>query len=169
MAHFPRVIGLVLALAVSGCGKGGQIPAAGKAALEPLVFFDGQTRGEGRLDTLFSRPVKVTVDSVGRKQGDLLVLDQTIREGDKPPRVRRWTMRPVAPNRYSGTLTDAAGPVTVTVLGPRAEIRYRMKDGLRVDQQLALQSDGRTVLNRLDVLMFGLRIATLHETIRKSD
>jgi hypothetical protein len=44
-----------------------------------------------------------------------------------------------------------------------------MKGGLEVEQQLALQSDGRTVLNRLEVKKFGARLATLNETITKLD
>lgn len=76
-------------------------------------------------------------------------------------------MRPGSAGHYSGTLTDAEGPVQFTVAGPRASIRYTMKGGLKVEQQLALQSDGNTILNRLEVHEFGVRVATLSETIRK--
>ena len=44
-----------------------------------------------------------------------------------------------------------------------------MKGGLKVDQKLTLQSDGRTLLNRLKVEKFGVRVATVEETIRKLD
>jgi hypothetical protein len=132
-----------------------------------MAFFTGRTHGDGELDKLFSSPARVTVDSVGRRQGNTLILDQTIRGHEKLPRFRRWTMMRVAPNRYSGTLTDAAGPVLVTVAGARAYIRYTMKGGLKVEQQLALQSDSRTILNHLEVKKFGARVATLDETIRK--
>jgi hypothetical protein len=44
-----------------------------------------------------------------------------------------------------------------------------MKGGLGVDQQLTLQGDGRTLLNRMRVKKFGLEVATLKETIRKLD
>ena len=144
------------------------LPASG-AALDPIVFFTGRTRGEGQLDKLFSSRIKVSVDSVGGRQGDTLILDQTIHEGEKPARVRRWTMRRIGPNLYSGTLTDATGPVQVTIAGPRAYIRYIMKGGFEVEQQLALQGNGRTVLNRLDVHKLGVRVATLNETIQKLD
>jgi hypothetical protein len=164
-----RVTGLAIAFAVCGCARPGAMLPGSSAILDPIDFFTGRTHGEGKLKKLFSSPVKVTVDSVGRRHGNSLTLDQTIREGEKPPRVRRWTMRLVAPNVYSGFLTDAAGPVEVIVSGPRAFIRYTMRDGLKVKQQLTLQSDGRTVLNRLDVSKFGARVATLKETIRKLD
>lgn len=164
-----RMIGLALMFVVSGCGTDLELPPAGSAALEPTVFFAGRTHGDGELNKLFSRPVKVSVDSVGRMQDDTLILDQTIREGDKPPRVRHWTMRRVVQNVYSGTLTEAIGPVRVTLAGAHADIRYTMKGGLHVKQQLALQTDGKTVLNRLEVMKFGAPVATLTETIRKLD
>jgi hypothetical protein len=98
---------------------------------------------------------------------DGLILDQTIREAKKPPSMRRWTIRRVAQNRYTGTLTDAIGPVTAEVVGPRAHIRYTMRHGLAVEQQLAQQPDGTTVFNRLVVHKFGARVATLSETIKR--
>jgi hypothetical protein len=145
------------------------LPAATGVTLDAMAFFTGQSEGEGTLDTLVKSPVKIAVTSTGKRQGDTLVLDQVIRTGAKPPRMRRWTMWRVAPGRFTGTLTDAAGPVEVRVAGARARIRYTLKKGLNVEQQLALQSDGRTILNRLQVTKFGLRVATLKETIRKRD
>jgi hypothetical protein len=123
----------------------------------------------GRLEKLFGSPVTVIVDSVGRRDGDMLILDQSIAEGAKPQRKRRWTMRATAPGVYSGSLTEAVGQVRVATTSARARIHYTMKGGLQVEQQLALQSDGKTVLNRLEVRKFGVKVATLSETIRKLD
>ncbi len=164
-----RALAAVAALALAGCGSNAPLPADSGASFDPVAFFAGRTHGEATLDTLIESPVRVTVDSVGRRQGNTLVLDQAIRQRDQPARVRRWTMHPVAPNRFSGTLTDAVGPVQGTTAGPRAYIRYEMKGGFQVEQQLALQADGRTVLNRLEVKKFGMRVASLDETIRKLD
>lgn len=162
-----RMVAAALTIAVGACAQDVATPTVGAPALQPMAFFTGRTHGEGELAKLFNRPVKVTVDSVGRRQGDTLVLDQTIREGRSLPSVRRWTMRSIAPNRYSGTLTDAMGQVNVAISGPRANIRYTTKAGFDVEQQLVLQSDGRTILNRLSAHRFGVRVARLNETIRK--
>lgn len=162
-----RTAAAAAALALSGCARSTLLPGDENARLDPIAFFAGTSHGEATLDTIFARPVTVTVNSNGRVQRGTLILDQTIREGDKPARVRRWTMQRVAPQQYSGILTDAVGPVNVRTSGPRAYIRYAMKGGFQVDQQLALQRDGRTVLNRLDVTKFGLNVARLNETIRK--
>ena len=131
-------------------------------------FFSGRTHGENVLKVVFKRPAKLAVDSVGRREGKDFVLIDTVREEGKPVRERRWVMRPAGPNRYTGTLTDAVGPVEVTVSGKAATIRYTMHGGLKVDQRLELR-DSRTLSNRVVVKKFGMRFARVEGTIRKLD
>ncbi len=158
------------ALCLAGCAEASDLPADARALFNPIAFFAGRSHGDATLHKLIGGNVRVQVDSVGRSDGhDGLILDQTISEGAKPARQRRWVMRPLAPGRFTGTLTDANGPVAVIIAGPRANIRYKMKNGLDVEQQLALQRDGRTVLNVLTVRKLGVRVARLTETIRKLD
>lgn len=146
-----------------------RLPAAEQASFDPVAFFTGQTVGEGVLRVVLSKAVPIAVESRGTPQADGLMLRQTIRQGDKPARMREWTIRKLGPGRYGGTLTDARGPVNMTVRGPRATISYVMKNGMEVRQLLALQADERTVLNHLEVRKFGVRVAQLDETIRKVD
>jgi hypothetical protein len=157
-----------LALALTGCTSI-RLPAAEQASLDPIAFFTGHSHGTGTLKVVLSGSVPIAVESVGLPEPGGLLLRQTIHEGDKPPRVREWRIRRLAPNRYTGTLTEAEGLVALTTRGPRALIRYRMKDGLAVEQQLALQADERTILNDLRVSKWGVRVARLRETIRKAD
>ena len=164
---YTRMTASALMIATCSCSPSPTLPAGSPNRLDPIAFFTGHTHGDGRLEKIFSRPVTTSVDGVGRSEGGTFILDQTISADGKSPHVRRWTMRPISPGHYSGTLTDAAGPVQFTVSGPRASIHYTMKGGLKVEQQLALQSDGNTILNRLEVHKFGVRLATLNETIRK--
>jgi hypothetical protein len=42
-----------------------------------------------------------------------------------------------------------------------------MRGGLDVEQQLALQSAGKALLNRLNVHKFGVRVAKLSDILRK--
>ncbi|MEA3058101.1 MAG: hypothetical protein QOF34_916, partial [Sphingomonadales bacterium] len=90
-------------------------------------------------------------------------------EGDKPVRTRKWVMRPAGPNHFSGTLTDATGPVDIVVSGDTATVRYTMTGGLSVVQQMRLQADGRTLSNHVDARKFGLKFARVDGTIRKLD
>lgn len=160
----------VLALPLAGCNVGTVLPADQGASFDPIAFFEGRTRGEGTLHKVIGGDSLVTVESFGtRDRRGGLVLDQVIRRGTKPPSQRRWVMRPVTPGRFTGTLTEAEGPVEGTVSGPRATIRYRTKDGFHIEQHLALQPGGRVLLNELNVRRGGIRVARLDERIRKLD
>ena len=165
-----RLTAALLPLALAGC-MDDEVPAAAPGTtLDPVAFFTGRSAGQGTLDTIVGDSEPIRVQSIGRPGGKGgLVLIQEIRQGDNAPRRRSWTLRPVGGSRYTGAMTDARGPVTVEVDGGVASIRYTMRNGMAVDQTLALQADGRTLLNRLNVRRFGLQIARLDETIRKLD
>jgi hypothetical protein len=139
-------------------------------ALDMTAFFSGRTHTENVLKIVFKRPARLVVDSVGGRgdRGDFVLLD-TVREEGKPVRSRKWIMRPNGPNRFTGSLTDATGPVDVTVSGRQAVIRYTMKGGLKVVQQMELRADGRTLSNHVDVRKFGLKFASVDGTVRKLD
>ena len=77
-----------------------------------MAFFTGASHGEGRLREALKRERRVTTDSVGHAEKDgLLVLNQKMPIEGEPLRIRRWRLRQVGPTRYTGTLTDATGPV----------------------------------------------------------
>jgi hypothetical protein len=159
--------GLALAILAMATGPGLAAPAA---AFPVLRFFEGRTEGTGRLKVLLRSAETVGVASFGRVAEDgTLLLAQTVSEGGKAPRTREWRIRETAPGRYSGSLTDAIGPVTGETVGDRLRLRYRMKGDLRVEQWLTLAPGGRAASNRLVVRKFGLTVATLDETIRKRD
>lgn len=146
------------------------LPSAEAAGppFEVAEFFTGQLEGEGVLDVMMSGSRSIRVSSVGRKQPDgSVVLVQKIREEGKPARTRDWRLREVAPGRYSGTLSDAEGPVTATASGNRLHISFRMRGDMDVDQWLTLAPGGRSARNVLRVRKFGMTVAALEETIRK--
>jgi hypothetical protein len=97
------------------------------------------------------------------------VLIDTIREEGKPPRKRTWVMRAAGENRYTGSLSDAAGPVDVTVAGDSATIRYTMREGhMKIEQRLKLQPDG-SLSNHAAARKLGIKFATVEGTVRKVD
>jgi len=54
---------------------------ASAAGLDPLAFFTGRTRGNGKLKIVMKAPVPISVDSHGKPDGHGgIVLDQIIRE-----------------------------------------------------------------------------------------
>lgn len=169
MRSLPMVLCLVGLIALAGCAAAPRLPDADPGRPFDVVrFFQGRTAGTGQLKVPLRSPIPVGVESVGRLQKDgELVLTQRIREGQKEQRTREWRIREVAPGRYSGTLSDAVGPVAGALLGNRLRLGYRMKGGLGVEQWLALARDGQSVHNLLVVRKFGLTVARLDETIRK--
>ena len=138
-------------------------------AFNPVEFFQGRTHGDGTLKIIFQSPKRMTVDSQGSTEKDgSLVLKQTIHEPGKPPRTRYWRLKQTGPNRFEGTLTDAASAVRVDVIKERVRIRYKGKDHLDFDQWLASKGP-REVSNTMRVKRFGLTVAHFDEIIRKLD
>ena len=143
--------------------------APAHAAFNPVDFFRGHTHGDGTLKVIFQSSKQIKVDSFGRSEKDgSLLLTQTIHEPGKPSRDRAWRLRQTGPNRFEGTLTDAAGPVRVDVSGEGVRIRFKGKNNLDFDQMLT--PDGpRQVRNKMRVKRFGLTVAHFNEIIRKLD
>ena len=139
------------------------------AGFNPVEFFRGRTHGEGTLKIIFQSPKKMTVDSEGAADKDgSLVLKQVIHEPGKPPRTRYWRMRQTGPNRFEGTLTDAASPVQVDVTKEGIRIQYTGQDHLNFDQ-LLVQVSPSEVHDQIRVKRFGIIVAHFDETIRKLD
>ena len=138
--------------------------------LDMLAFFTGRTHGDNIIRIALHGPHKLVVDSIGgrNKEGQFVLID-TVQEEGKPVRKRVWVMHPDGANHFTGSLSDASGPVDVTVNGNGATIRYVMKEGgLRVQQELQLRPDG-TLSNRVIAKKFGLKFAEVDGSIRKLD
>ena len=156
----------LLACALGGC-SGGNVATTG-SPFDPVKFFTGRTHGDATLRLIGGSHRRVSIDSFGApdRHGGLK-LDQVIREQGKPPRERSWLLRPAGSNRWTGTLSDAQGPVDVERTSSEVTINYRMRNGARVEQHLQQPPTG-VVENHMIVSRFGIRLATLDEHIRKA-
>lgn len=144
-------------------------PAAA-ANLDALVFFSGRTEGEGKLKVVLKAPVPVRVESRGTPDGSGgLILEQLVHEGSKPARKNRWVLRPTSPTTFTGSLTEATGPVRGSMSGRVLKLHYVRKDGLRASHVLTLLPDGRTMTSRMTIRKLGLVVARVEEVIRKLD
>ena len=138
--------------------------------LDMTDFFTGKTHADNVIKIALHSPHKLTVDSVGgrNKDGDFILIDNVQEEG-KPARKRTWAMRSVGPNHFTGSLSDAVGPVDIQVAGSSATIRYVMREGnMKIEQRLTLQPNG-TLSNQVVARKFGMKFATVQGTIRKLD
>lgn len=142
--------------------------AAHAEPLDMIGFFTGKTHADNIISIALHHPHKLIVDSIGgrNKEGEFVLID-TIEEEGKPTRKRVWVMHPVGPNHFTGSLSDASGPVDVVVSGDTATIRYTMKDGgLKIVQELRLQNGA--LANHAIARKFGLKFATVDGVIRKA-
>ena len=144
-------------------------PAAPRQ-LDVIAFFTGRSHADNVMKVAFKKPVPLIVDSIGGKgdRGDFVIID-TVHEGDKPLRQRKWIMHSTGPNRYGGSLSDATSPVDVAVAGNNVTIRYTMKGGLKIEQMIEVQPDGHSATNRVVAKKFGITFAHVDGTIRKLD
>lgn len=166
---------LLAALLQLGCAPiASGIPSAASRssakAFDVEGLFLGRTTGTGALKVMFAPTRVVHVQGHGRLATDgTLVLEQEVERQGKPIVHRTWRIKEVSPGHYAGSLTDAAGPVTLDVRGERLQIRYALKSGgTTAEQWLEMRPDG-TASNRMTFKRFGVRVATLQETIRRSD
>lgn len=153
------------ALALVPAAAPAQAPAPRK--FDPVAFFTGRTSGEGRLKKMFSSAKATRVSGIGRVEGGMLVLDQSVAIAGEPRRERQWRLRAAGPAHWTGTLSDARGAVTASSAGAVLTIAYTSNDGMGVTQTVTLAPDGRSARNRMKIRKLGLTVATLDETITR--
>jgi hypothetical protein len=166
-----RIFLTLFLILLSGCVGVPRLdpPDPRAARFDPIAFFTGPTEGEGTIRKIFAGARGVRVRGTGHVEPDgTLVLDQLVEEAGAAPRRRQWRMRETSPGRYSGSLSDAERAVTGEGSGNRLRLRFRMNGGLDVEQWLTLGADGRTVSNRMIVRKFGMTVAAVNETIRRT-
>lgn len=160
-------------MTLGGCAAGLDAHRGEDAAPTFAVeqFFQGRTRGRGQVRVLLGPARQVDVEGMGTLEADgTLVLKQRVLRAGKPPQLRTWRITKISIGHYVGTLTDAAGPVTLDVYGSRLNIRYRLKsNGARAEQWIDLQPGGRSALNRMTFRKFGVKVAGLTEIIQRID
>jgi hypothetical protein len=136
--------------------------------IAPERFFVGRTEGVGTVRMILSGRHGVRVHSRGRMDEDgALLIEQVVEEEGKPARRRSWRLVRTGPDRFTGTITDAHGPVSGEVDGNVLRLRYRGAQGVAVDQRITIHPGGRSAENRMTFRRFGLTVATFEETIRR--
>lgn len=136
----------------------------------PERFFVGRTEGVGTVQMILSSRHGVRVHTRGRMERDgALVLDQVVEEEGKPVRRRTWRLVRAGANRFTGTISDARGPVTGQVAGNVLRLSYRSAEGPSVEHVITVRPDGRSAHNLTRFRRFGLNVATVEEIIRKID
>ena len=143
-------------------------PATAQGILEPLRFFEGRTELLSQVKVMMKKPYRS--QTVGRGQimpDGSLSLVQQVHDHGKPASQRRWLIREVSPGRYTGTMSDAVGPVHIQRVGGRFLFKFMMKGKLAVEQWLTPLPGGKAATSKVTVKKLGMRVASSEGTIRK--
>ncbi len=165
-------------LLVAACGA--PLPpeafgGAGGPTLEPDRYFEGRTLSFGVFETASGAPTsQFSTEATGRREGDALVLDQTIRLGDGTVMQRSWRMRRVSEHGYEAT----AGPVQGVALGEARGRHFHWTytialppgDWLRTvefEHWMYLADDGETLVNHFAVRKLGFVVSRATEVFQR--
>lgn len=143
-------------------------PVAAEKVQDPLRFFEGRTESVSTIKVLTKKVLHSR--SLGRgtiKPDGSLELVQRVEEDGKPARIRRWVIKRTGAGRFSGTMSEATGPITIETVGNRYRFRFKMKGGLSVEQWLTPLAGGRAARNHVTVRKLGIKVGTSDGTIRK--
>ena len=143
-------------------------PAAAAPAGSPMQFFEGRTEGTGTIRIMLGKPYRTRSIGHGRLEpdGTLLFVQRVVDEG-QPPRERRWKIRQTGPRHFSGTMSEAVGPVKIEEVGGRFRFRFKMKGNVSIEQWLVPLAGGKAASNTVTIRKFGVKVGTANETITK--
>lgn len=135
-----------------------------------MSFFEGRTESLATIKLVMKKPYKSR--SIGRgeiKADGSLVLVQRVEDEGKPVHERRWHIRETSPGRFTGTMSEAKGPVTVDEVGGRYRFRFKMKGNVSVEQWIAPLPGGKTASTKVTIRKMGITVGQSEGTIRRLD
>ena len=160
-----RTAAIALALSVAS--------APGPAAAlqdNPLTFFEGRTESVSSVKIVTKKPFRSRALGKGVIKPDgTLELVQRVEDEGQQPRERRWRMHEVSPGHFTGTMSEARGPVNVEEIDGRYRFRFRMEGNVSVEQWLTPMPDGRTARSVVAIRKYGIRVGGSDGFIRKLD
>jgi hypothetical protein len=135
---------------------------------DALSFFEGRTELLSLVKVVMKTPYRSQTLGRGQilKDGSLSLVQQVHDQG-KPASHRRWLIRQVGPGRFTGTMSDAIGPVQIQQIGGKFLFRFTMKGKLAIEQWITPLPGGRSARSKVIVRKLGMRVATSEGTIRK--
>ena len=144
-------------------------PAAAEVT-NAMSFFEGRTESVGTIKLMMKKQYVSKAIGNGEIRPDgSLILVQRVQDAGARPKERRWHMRQVGPGRYSGTMSEAKGPVTVEEIDGKYRFRFKMEGSVSVEQWLIPSADGRSAQSKMTIKKFGMRVGSSTGTVRRLD
>lgn len=148
----------------------GLAPGASAQQLDPMHFFKGRTESIGTVKIAMKKPFRSRAVGKGEILPDgSLHLVQRVEDQGELPKERRWRIRKVGAGRYSGTMSEAKGPVTVEEVGGRYRFRFRMDGNVAVEQWLTPAPNYRSAESKVTIRKYGVLVGRSQAVIRKLD
>jgi hypothetical protein len=143
-------------------------PAKAERMPDALSFFEGRTELLSLVKVVMKTPYRSQTLGRGQilKDGSLSLVQQVHDQG-KPTSHRRWLIRQVSPGQFTGTMSDAIGPVQIQQIGGKFLFRFKMKGKLAIEQWITPLPGGKSAKSKVTVRKLGMRVATSEGTIRK--
>jgi len=136
--------------------------------IKPLEFFEGRTESTGTIKVVLKKAFKTHSSGIGKIGADgALLLVQRVEDEGKPSRERRWKIRETSPGKFTGTMSEATGPIAIEEVDGRYRFRFKMKGGLSVEQWVIPNPGGKSAKNTMTIKKLGVTVATGTGTIRK--
>ncbi|EEG09851.1 DUF3833 domain-containing protein [Pseudogulbenkiania ferrooxidans] len=175
MSHrLPRLILATLAL-LTGCGTPSvQAYRDNTPRLDLYQFFGGHTRAWGMFRDRKGQLIKrFTVDIDGRREGDVLILEERFLYADGTRQQRNWRLEPKGDGKWRGTAADVVGEAEGEVAGNALHWRYNLRlpvDGrewtVHFDDWMFLLDD-HAMLNSARMSKFGFGLGEVSLFFRK--
>jgi hypothetical protein len=161
-----RLLPALLPIALIGASASAETSTPDRDT-DPMRFFEGRTESLSTIRLMMRKPYRSRTLGDGRIDDGILHLVQRVHEDGKAPYDRRWRVRQVGPGRFTATMSEALGPVSVQQVGSRYRFRFRMKGNLAIEQWLIPQPDGNSARSKLSIRKFGVTVGRSEGTIRK--
>jgi hypothetical protein len=141
--------------------------AADSEKHDPLRFFEGKTESVSTVKVIFRKSYRTRALGTGQIENGRLELVQRVERDGHPTKIRRWSIHQVGPGHYSGTMSEAVGPVDIQEVDGRYRFRFKMDGHLSVEQWLTPQNGWRSAANDVTVRRLGIKVGSSEGTIRK--
>lgn len=172
-----RLLVAFILLALAGCGPR-LAPAdfsAGHPRFRPEEFFAGRVSSWGVVEDGAGNPTqRFTTRSLGRREGDDLVISQEIAFDGGEAKRRVWHLRRLDDVRYTATVDDIVGTATGEAQGNVLRLEYTLAlapgnplKNVDVTHWMYLEEGGATMLNRIAFRKLGIVVAQATERFRR--
>jgi hypothetical protein len=174
MPHLARCL-ILAALLLGGCKTLQPSDFVGaEPAFDPVAYFEGPTGSWGVFEDAGRPTRRFNGALVGHRDGDALVLMQRIRFDDGKTQQRRWRLWRVGPHEFHATAPGVIGIARGVAYGNAFRWDYVLQvdpenrlTRVRMQHWMYLAGDRTTVVNRVVIRKFGIRISEVTEYFQR--